>query len=115
MVPTSRQCNPFPGLFDRTLAEIAGGTDGERLRKHALQIEQEIRTLSAQGASGPLSVLWQTAASRLSAHNDELFQDSLRRLRAALKVDGEVIDCDRAMPFRLFHHVWISPLCRTAG
>ena len=94
------------GLFDRTLAEIAGGADGERLRKHALQIEQEIRTLSAQGATGPLSVLWQTAASRLSAHNDELFQDSLRRLRTALKVDGEVVDCDRAMPFRLIHHVW---------
>ncbi len=27
-------------------------------------------------------------------------------LRAALKVDGEVVDCDAAMPFRLFRHLW---------
>jgi hypothetical protein len=94
------------GLFDRALQEIAEGADGDRLRKHALRIEQEIRALSAQGATGRLSVLWDTAASRLSVHNDQLFQDSLKRLRAALKVDGEVIDCDQAMPFRLFHHVW---------
>ena len=94
------------GLFDRALRKIADGANGDRLRKHALRIEQEIRTLSAQGVAGPLSVLWETAASRLSAHNDELFQDSLRRLRAALKVDGEVLDCDQAMPFRLFHHIW---------
>jgi hypothetical protein len=97
------------GLFDRARHEIADGADGadgERVRKHALRIEQEIRALTAQGASGPLSVLWDTAASRLSRHNDELFQHSLRRLHAAFKVDGEVIDCDRAMPFRLFHHIW---------
>ena len=25
---------------------------------------------------------------------------------AALKSDGEVIDCDKAMPFRLFQHAW---------
>ncbi len=97
------------GLFDRALGEIAegaGGADGDRVRKHALRIEQEIRTLAAQGAGGPLSALLDTAASRLSRHNDELFQDSLQRLQTALKVDGEVIDCDQAMPFRLFHHIW---------
>ena len=33
-------------------------------------------------------------------------QKSLSRLRAALKIDGEVIDCDKAMPFRLFQHAW---------
>ena len=27
-------------------------------------------------------------------------------MRAALKHDGEVIDCDKAMPFRLFQHAW---------
>jgi len=102
------------GLFDRALHEVAEGADGDRVRKHALRIEQEIRALSAQGAGGPLSVLLDTAASRLSRHNDELFQDSLRRLHAALKVDGEVIDCDQAMPFRLFHHIWKIFLDRKA-
>ena len=94
------------GLFDRALHQISEGADGDRVRKHALRIEQEIRVLTAQGATGPLSALLETAASRLSRHNDELFQDSLRRLHAALKVDGEVIDCDQAMPFRLIHHIW---------
>ena len=37
---------------------------------------------------------------------DELLQDSLNRLRAALTSDGEVVDCDMAMPFRLFQHLW---------
>ena len=45
---------------------------------------------------------------RLGASNDELLRDSLSRLRAALKTDGEVIDCDKAMPFRLFLHAWQS-------
>ena len=29
-------------------------------------------------------------------------------MRAALTADGEVIDCDKAMPFRLFRHAWES-------
>ncbi len=37
-----------------------------------------------------------------------MLRDSLSRLRAALKTDGEVIDCDKAMPFRLFLHAWQS-------
>ena len=59
-----------------------------------------------EGATGSLRALWDTAASRLAGHNDELLQDSLRRLRAALKVDGEVVDCDKTMPFRLLQHAW---------
>lgn len=94
------------GLFDRLVQGIAAAADGERLRRHALRLEREIRTLAAEGVRGQLLVLWDTAASRLAAHNDELFQDSLRRLRAALKVDGEVVDCDQTMPFRLLHHAW---------
>ncbi len=93
-------------MFDRALDGIAESADGDRLRKHAFRIEQQIRALTAQGASGTLSALWDMAAGRLAAHNDELFQDSLRRLRAAIKADGEVVDCDQAMPLRLFHHVW---------
>jgi hypothetical protein len=34
--------------------------------------------------------------------NNDLLRDSLGRLRAALKTDGEVVDCDMAMPFCLF-------------
>lgn len=94
------------GLFDRLLADVAAGADGERLQQHALRLEREIRALAAEGVAGPLRVLWERAASRLGKHNDELFQDSLRRLRGALKIDGDVVDCDRSMPSRLLQHAW---------
>lgn len=95
------------GLIDTVLKEIAPpGIDGERLRKHVLQLEREIRTLVAEGATGSLSELWIMAAGRLASHNDELLRENLSRARAALKVDGEVIDCNVAMPARLLTHAW---------
>jgi hypothetical protein len=54
------------GLIDSALAGIARGSDSERIRKHALRLEQEIRTLAAGGASGTLSALWDKAAGRLA-------------------------------------------------
>jgi len=94
------------GLIDDVLKEIAGGVDGERLRQHALRLEREIRTLVADGASQSLSDLLDNVTSRLAAQNDEPLGDSMRRIRAALKADGEIVDCDEAMPLRLVRHVW---------
>ena len=98
------------GMLDRVLQGMADGSDGERLRKHILQQEQEIRVLVAEGATGSLSTLWDGAAGRLMsgtrAGTRELMKDSLSRARTALKVDGEVIDCDAAMPARLLRHAW---------
>jgi hypothetical protein len=98
------------GLIDRVLEGFANVDDGERLRKHILQQEQKIRALIAEGATGSLTALWDMAAGRLisatRAGTDELVKDSLIRARAALKVHGEVIDCDADMPARLFRHAW---------
>jgi hypothetical protein len=93
-------------LVDRALRDIVANGDGERVRKHAIRVEREIRKLVAEGATGSLSNLWDIGVTRVGAKSDELLQNSLGRLRAALKTDGEVIDCDKAMPFRLFQHVW---------
>ena len=71
-----------------------------------IRLEREIRKLAADGITGPLSNLWDIGVTRVSMKSDELLENSLSRLRAALKTDGEVIDCDRAMPFRLFRHLW---------
>ena len=73
------------GLIDGALKDIAADSDGERLRQHAIRIEREIRKLAAEGVAGPLSKLWDIAAARIGAKNDELLRDSLSRLRAALK------------------------------
>ena len=89
------------GLFDSAFAEVYGATDGERLRSYSLRMEREIRALVAGGAGGSLTSLWDEAARRLLASADDLLQDGLRRLRTSLKGDGEVIDCDGALPARL--------------
>lgn len=94
------------GLIDGALRDIAANGDGERIRKHAIRLEREIRKLTAEGNTGLLSNLWDIGVARASMKSDELLENSLSRLRAALKTDGEVIDCDKAMPFRLFRHLW---------
>jgi hypothetical protein len=98
------QC--LSGVVDGVIHEIAKDDDGERLTKHLLRLEREIRVLAAAGAAGPLSQLWDTAAGRLAANADDLLKDSLKRARAALKCDGEVADCDRELPVRLLTHAW---------
>jgi ferredoxin len=94
------------GLVDGILHEVAQGDDGERVTRHLLRLERQIRTLVAEGSEGSLSTLWDAAAARLRARADALLQDSLARARAALKVDGELCDCDAALPVRLVKHAW---------
>jgi hypothetical protein len=94
------------GLVDAALADAARGSDAERIRKHALRLEQEIRVLVSGGAGGTLSALWEKAAGRLAKGADESLEDSLRRTRAAIKVDGEVADCDAALPAHVLSHAW---------
>ena len=93
------------GLVDGILNQVAKGDDGERIRKHVLRLEQEIRTLVSGGARDQLSSLWAQAAGPL-ASADKLVADSLARAHAGLKIDGEVMDCDDAMPARLVNHAW---------
>jgi hypothetical protein len=94
-------------LFDAALTAALGGeTNAERLRHHAERMEREVRHCAAADGGGSFSALWQTAAQRLTARADEGFADSLARLRAKLPADGEVVDCDAALPGRLLSHAW---------
>ena len=96
------------GLMDKIVdACVRGsGSDGERIRKHLLQLERKIRSLIAGGARGSLIALWDMAALDLVSGAGELLKDSLSRARAMLKADAEVVDCDAAMPARLLRHAW---------
>ncbi len=96
------------GIIDSALAIVAQGSDGERIRKHVLRLEQEIRALATGGASGSFSALWDKASSQFAKEPDKLFEDSLRRTRAAIKVNGPVVDCDAALPARLLQHAWAA-------
>ena len=93
------------GVMDDAIASVVH-TDGEsRVSSDALRLELDIRALVARGQRGSLVELWNSAAA-LHAHGDLQIQHSLKRARAALSVDGEVIDCDGELPRRLFEHAW---------
>jgi hypothetical protein len=94
------------GRIDGALKAVEADSDRERVWRDGVRLEREVRKLVAEGATGSLSKLWDVAAARMGAKTDGLLQDSLNRLRGALTGDGEVVDCDMAMPFRLFQHVW---------
>ena len=96
---------PLSGLIDAILDKVARGDDGERIRKHVLRLEQEIRRRVAHGDHGSFSALWDLAAPALAKDN-KLMAESLSRARANLKVDGDVIDCDAALPYHLLGHAW---------
>ncbi len=93
-------------LVDGALKAIAADGDAGRLRQHAFRIEREVRRLAAEGAVGTLKKLWDEAVVRVGEKGDELLQNSANRVRAALKVDGEVVDCDHTTAFRVIQHLW---------
>jgi hypothetical protein len=97
------QC--LSGIVDEVVHRVAGDDGGERTTRHLLALEREIRVLLAGGARGTLAALWDDAAARL-AGGDESMQDSLRRGRKALKVDGVLADCDESLPGLLLKHAW---------
>ncbi len=103
--PDGAFVEPLSGLVDAILDKIARGDDGERISKHVLRLEQDIRALVAGGTGGLFSALWDQAAKPL-IKGDKLIEGSLSRARANLKIDGDVIDCDAALPYQLLAHAW---------
>ncbi len=94
-------------LIDGLLQKVApAGPNSEQLRKMRLQLEREVRVLAAEGKRGLLSELWDRAAERLAARAGAEFGQSVRIARAALDVDGQVIDCDAATGGAVVTHVW---------
>jgi ferredoxin len=105
--PGSGTIRSLSSIVDEVLQEIAPrGIGGERLRKHVLRLEREVRALLMGGAGGRLSELWTEAASRLAAPDDPSAASLLTHFAEKLQLDGAVVDCDRAMPARVLEHVW---------
>ncbi len=101
-------------IVDRVVAQTSQGDDGERITKHVLALEQQIRALAAEGTAGKLASLWDVAAARLGAGADESLRASLAKARAALDVDGDVIDCNGATAARVVAHVFRATQRRKA-
>ncbi|CAD5375067.1 conserved hypothetical protein [Rubrivivax sp. A210] len=97
-------------MVDAVLAAVAPrGIEGERLRRHALQVETEVRRAVDAGAEGTLAELWRAAALRVaegSGSLDETLQQVLELTGGALRGDGAVLGCNAAMPAQLLTHAW---------
>jgi ferredoxin len=105
--PADRTCvQSLSAIVDDVVQDIVREGDGDRLTQHALRLERHIRASLAAGASGHLSTLWHTASGELAAGGDDRLHDSLEQARAALKVDGEVLECGKTTPPQLFRHFW---------
>jgi hypothetical protein len=98
------QC--LSGVVDELVHRLAGDNGAERLTRHLLALEREIRVLVAGGARGTLSSLWDEAAGRLATRGDASLTDSLARARKVLKTDGALVDCDESLPGLLAKHAW---------
>jgi hypothetical protein len=97
------------GLVDEVLRDVAPrGIEGERLRRHGLQLEHEIRRAVASGASGTLAELWDAAAARLGEREGETLEQVLTHAGGALRADGAVLGCTPDMPAQLLRHAWQS-------
>ena len=106
---------PLSTVVSRLAAELAPrGIGGERLRRHLLRLEREIRAAVMQGATGTLSSLWQVCTSLMGSGNgtgnlgdaDHESVHVLAEAGASLKLDGLLIGCDERAAARLLTQSW---------
>ncbi len=98
---------PLSSLVDDLLGDVAPrGVEGERLRRHGLQLERNIRREVDAGAGGTLAELWETAAAGLGAREGETLEQVLNYAAGSLRANGEVVGCTPQMPARLITHAW---------
>jgi hypothetical protein len=94
-------------VVNRLLADLAPrGLEGERLRRHVLRLERELRVMLAGGACGELSELWATAIERLGTDTDETAAKVLAQACESLPVDGAIADCGPELPAKFLTHAW---------
>ena len=110
-----RFAEPLSRLVDNALDQLTGDADAERLRQHAFKLEQRLREKLAAGQSGSLFALWSEAAQELAQKNKPM-ADSLAKVRAQIKEDGALLDCNGALPNLLIGHAWkLAQQRRAAG
>ncbi len=106
---------PLATLVNDVLQQLAPrGLEGERLRRHVLRLERELRAAASRGVEGRLSALWAEAAAHIGAAGDEAAGPVLAQAAAALKTDGLLVGCDERLPARLLTQAWRQAQARKA-
>jgi ferredoxin len=94
-------------LVNRMLEKLAPrGIEGERLRKHVLRVERELRVRASSGEDMRLGAAWAEAAAGHRDALDESVEKILRHAGEALGADGALVDCDERLPARFVEHAW---------
>jgi len=97
----------LPGIVDDLLLEVAPrGIEGEKLRRHVLRLEREIRRLVGQGRTGRLLDVWAEAAARVGKPGDPSVEGVLAAIGDKINLDGEVVDCTPAGVPKTLAHFW---------
>ncbi|GIK85136.1 MAG: hypothetical protein BroJett026_06170 [Betaproteobacteria bacterium] len=105
--PAGGEVRSLSAVIDGVLREVAPrGLEGERLRRHVLRLEREIRALAAGGTRSTLGELWTQASQRLASPQDPSVQQVLSGIGDKLDLDGWVVDCDGGMPADVVTHLW---------
>jgi hypothetical protein len=103
---TPQYVQSLSSVIGALITELAPrGIEGERLRKQLLRLEREIRALLAAGSTGTLTELWREAAAK-AAGTDDSAREVLTRTAESLHVDGELLDCSRALSDRFITRAW---------
>lgn len=113
--PQSGLVRSLSGVIDDLLLEVAPrGIAGEKLRRHVLRLEREIRRLTASGRAGNLLELWADAATRVGSPGDPSIEAVLSAIGEKFKLDGEVVDCNPLGITRILTHCWHAEYERRA-
>jgi ferredoxin len=98
---------PLATIVSRLAADLAPrGIEGERLRRHLLRVERQIRTRVLGSGAGTLREHWAEAVAALAADADQTAARVLTQAGDSLKSDGDLAACDEQLPGRLVVHAW---------
>lgn len=94
-------------LVDAVLQDVAPrGIEGERLRRHGLQLEHAMRLSVDAGTTATLAELWDQAAAAIGEREGETLEQVLQHAGGALPAEGLVLGCTPTMPAILITQAW---------
>ena len=115
LAPEDGSFMPLSQIVDDALAAAAPkGVGGERMRRSALRVEREIRTMLARGDRGDIATLWPRAVDRLAMRGGEAFVLDASAVRAAIKTAGVLIPCESEVGSLVVSHIWREAQARKA-
>ena len=104
-------------VINDLLASVAPqGIAGEKRRKQVLRVDAAIRAMVAEEGAARLGELWSKAEHKVRADTKRDARDALiadlRKVRASLKVDGQLLDCAEATAAQVVTHAWKATVAK---